>query len=126
MNIAFITLGCKVNSYETDAISDLFVKRGAKIVDINDQFDACIINTCSVTNQATAKSRKMIRSAIKHNPNAIIAVIGCYSQMAPKEIEAILGVDIVIGNKDKAEVVDLVFKKLKEQELINKVENILS
>ena len=68
----------------------------------------------------------MIRSAIKHNPNAIIAVIGCYSQMAPKEIEAIMGVDIVIGNKNKAEVVDLVYKKLKEQELINKVENILT
>ena len=126
MNVAFITLGCKVNSYETDAISDLFVKRGANIVDVNESFDACIINTCSVTNQATAKSRKMIRSAIKHNPNAIIAVIGCYSQMAPKEIEAIVGVDIVIGNKDKAEVVDLVYKKLKEQELINKVENILA
>ena len=126
MNVAFITLGCKVNSYETDAISDLFVKRGANIVDVNEKFDACIINTCSVTNQATAKSRKMIRSAIKHNPNAIIAVIGCYSQMAPKEIEAIMGVDIVIGNKNKAEVVDLVYKKLKEQELINKVENILT
>ena len=126
MNVAFITLGCKVNSYETDAISDLFVKRGAMIVDVNDHFDACIINTCSVTNQATAKSRKMIRSALKQNPNAIIAVIGCYSQMAPNEIKAITGVDIILGNKDKAEVVDLVYKKIKEQELIDKVQNILN
>ena len=81
MKIAFITLGCKVNSYETDAISDLFVKRGASIVSHTSKFDACIINTCSVTNQATAKSRKMIRMAKRSNPDAIIAVIGCYSQM---------------------------------------------
>lgn len=125
MKVAFITLGCKVNSYETDAICDLFVKRGADIVDIKDRFDACIINTCSVTNQATAKSRKMIRSAIKTNPNAIIAVMGCYSQMAPKEIEDILGVDIVVGNENKSEIVDLVYKKVKEAELINKVTDIL-
>lgn len=125
MKVAFITLGCKVNSYETDAICDLFVKRGAKIVDLKEEFDACIINTCSVTNQATAKSRKMIRSAIKSNPKAIIAVIGCYSQMAPKEIEKILGVDIVLGNENKADVVELVFKKVKETELVNRVTDIL-
>ena len=126
MQVAFITLGCKVNSYETDAISDLFVKRGAVVVDHKDYFDACIINTCSVTNQATAKSRKLIRSAIKTNPNAIIAVIGCYSQMAADEVMKIDGVDIVLGNKDKQEVVDLVFKKHKESEIINKVSNILN
>ena len=126
MRVAFITLGCKVNSYETDAISDLFVKRGAMIVDLKEEFDACIINTCSVTNQATAKSRKLIRSAIKSNPNAIIAVIGCYSQMAPKEVESIDGVDIILGNIDKASVVDLIYKKVKEKQLINKVENILN
>lgn len=126
MKVAFITLGCKVNTYETDAISDLFVKRGAMVVDSKEDYDACIINTCSVTNQATAKSRKMIRQAIKKNPNAIIAVIGCYSQMAAEEIEKILGVDIVIGNKNKSEVVDLVYKKIKNAELINQVTNILN
>lgn len=125
MKVAFITLGCKVNSYETDAISDLFVKRGAEVVDVKDKFDACIINTCSVTNQATAKSRKMIRSAIKSNPNAIIAVIGCYSQMAFKEVMDLDGVDIILGNENKASVVDLVFKKVKENELINRVTDIL-
>ena len=126
MKVAFITLGCKVNTYETDAISDLFVKRGAMVVDSKEDYDACIINTCSVTNQATAKSRKMIRQAIKHNPNAIVAVIGCYSQMAAEEIEKIDGVDIIIGNKNKSEVVDLVYKKVKKQQLINHVENILN
>ena len=126
MRAAFFTLGCKVNSYETDAISDLFSKRGAMVVSSKEEIDACIINTCSVTNQATAKSRKLIRSAIKANPNAIIAVMGCYSQMAKDEVAKIDGVDIVLGNIDKSEVVDLVFKKKKENELINKVSNILS
>ncbi len=126
MRVAFITLGCKVNSYETDAISDLFVKRGALVVSHKDEFDACIINTCSVTNQATAKSRKLIRSAIKSNTNAIIAVIGCYSQMASDEVMAIDGVDIILGNKDKKEVVELIYKKKKEMEIINKVSNILN
>lgn len=125
MKIAFITLGCKVNSYETDAISDLFVKRGDVIVDLEEDFDVCIINTCSVTNQATVKSRKMIRSAIKANPNAIICVMGCYSQMDSNGVSEIDGVDIVIGNENKSQIVDLVYKKTKEKELINKVTDIL-
>lgn len=124
MKIAFITLGCKVNSYETDAIIDLFVKRGASIVSHTSKFDACIINTCSVTNQATAKSRKMIRMAKRSNPDAIIAVIGCYSQMDQASVIE-LGVDIILGNIDKSSVVDLVYKVSLEKEFVNKVENIL-
>ena len=126
MRVAFITLGCKVNSYESDAIANMFLERGAQIVDSKDQFDACIINTCSVTNQATAKSRKLIRSAIRNNPNAIIAIIGCYSQMAKDEVLAIDGVDIVLGNINKQNVVDLVFNKAKNQAIISEVKNILN
>lgn len=126
MRVAFITLGCKVNSYESDAIANMFSERGAQIVDSKDQFDACIINTCSVTNQATAKSRKLIRSAIRNNPNAIIAIIGCYSQMAKDEVLAIDGVDIVLGNINKQNVVDLVFNKAKNQAIISEVKNILN
>lgn len=126
MRVAFITLGCKVNSYESDAIANMFSERGAQIVDSKDQFDACIINTCSVTNQATAKSRKLIRSAIRNNPNAIIAVIGCYSQMAKDEVLAIDGVDIVLGNINKQNVVDLVFNKAKNQAIISEVKDILN
>ena len=101
MRVAFITLGCKVNSYETDAISDLFSKRGAVVVSSKEEFDACIINTCSVTNQATAKSRKLIRSAIKANPNAIIAVMGCYSQMAKDEVaKATIPILFIHGDAD--------------------------
>lgn len=125
MRVAFITLGCKVNSYETDAISDLFLKRGAFVVSHLEEFDVCIINTCSVTNQATAKSRKLIRSAKRSNPNAIIAVIGCYSQMDSKAIEE-LGVDIILGNVDKASVVDLVYQCHAKRQMINNVKNILN
>ena len=124
LKVAFITLGCKVNSYESDAICDLFRKKGADIVKSDEAFDACIINTCSVTNQATAKSRKMIRFAIKNNPKAIIAVMGCYSQMIAKEISEIDGVDIILGNIDKASVVDLVINKIKDNNIVNKVEDI--
>ncbi len=125
MKVAFITLGCKVNSYESDAIADLFMQRGAIIVDNKAEFDACVINTCSVTNQATAKSRKLIRGAIKKNPSAIIAVIGCYSQMAAEEIKAIAGVDIILGNMDKQNVVDLICQKVKNQQVICEVKDIL-
>ena len=117
MKVAFITLGCKVNSYETDAISDLFKKRGAEIVSADDFYDVCIINTCSVTNQATAKSRKLIRSAKRKNNDALIAVIGCYSQMDMDAVKE-LDVDIVLGNIDKASVVDLVYKQLEKREMV--------
>ena len=124
MKVAFITLGCKVNSYETDAISDLFIKRGASVVSSEEEFDACIINTCSVTNQATAKSRKLIRSAKRKNPNAIIAVMGCYSQMDSQAVKE-LGVDIILGNIDKASVVDSVYKLQETKEIICNVKEIL-
>ena len=124
MKVAFITLGCKVNSYETDAISDLFKKRGAEIVSADDFYDVCIINTCSVTNQATAKSRKLIRSAKRKNNDALIAVIGCYSQMDMDAVKE-LDVDIVLGNIDKASVVDLVYKQLEKREMVLNVKNIL-
>ena len=124
MKVAFITLGCKVNSYETDAISDLFKKRGAEIVSADDFYDVCIINTCSVTNQATAKSRKLIRSAKRKNNDALIAVIGCYSQMDMDAVKE-LDVDIVLGNIDKASVVDLVYKQLEKREMVLNVKKIL-
>lgn len=108
MKIAFISLGCKVNNYEVDAIKDLFVQSGDEIVSSDEEFDACIINSCTVTNQASAKSRKMIRSAIRSNPNAIVAVMGCYSQVFSKELKEIEGLNIIIGNVNKANIVDLI------------------
>lgn len=98
--IAFVTLGCKVNIYESNALMNKFKEEGFDIVDSKDVADAYVINTCSVTNMADAKSRKMIRQCQRTNPDAVICVMGCYSQTNPeaKELE---GIDVLIGNKEK-------------------------
>ncbi|MFI3252055.1 MAG: tRNA (N(6)-L-threonylcarbamoyladenosine(37)-C(2))-methylthiotransferase MtaB [bacterium] len=125
MKVAFITLGCKVNIYETNAIQEMFVNNGHEIVKDDEYFDACIINTCSVTNTASAKSRKMIRYAIKQNPNAIIGVIGCYSESDSDEINTISGVDYIIGNEGKKDIVELISSGVKRNEALIKLKDIL-
>ena len=112
MKIAFITLGCKVNIYESNAIKEELTKRGHIIVSDDEDADCYIINTCSVTNMADAKSRKMIRKCIKANPDAIICAIGCYIQTSP-EAREIEGIDIVLGNGNKSTLVDLIEEKAK-------------
>jgi len=125
MKVSFITLGCKVNSYESDAISALFTAYGDEVINDIENSDCIIINTCTVTNQASAKSRKMIRGAIKKNPNAIIAVMGCYSQTFTEEVKAIKGVNFILGNVNKSEIVDLVHQEFDKNQTINKVKEIL-
>ena len=93
MKCGFITLGCKVNIYESNALKEELEKRGFTVIDAEDDCDVYVINTCSVTNMADAKSRKMIRKCIKMNPNAVICVMGCYAQTNP-EARTIDGVDI--------------------------------
>jgi len=124
MKIAFSTLGCKVNKYETESISELFLNDGFERVDFHEYSDVYIINTCTVTNSGDSKSRKTIRRAIKKNPEAVIAVMGCYSQMSPEDVSAIEGVDIVIGTKHREHLLDLVKKVLKERVKINEVTDI--
>lgn len=124
MKVAFYTLGCKVNAYETEVAISLFKKRGYEIVSFDSFSDIYIINTCSVTNNSDQKSRKIIRSANKHNPNAVVAVMGCYSQVKPKEVENIEGVSIVIGNKDKNKIVDIVEEYIKEHKKITRIYNL--
>nr|WP_072537241.1 tRNA (N(6)-L-threonylcarbamoyladenosine(37)-C(2))-methylthiotransferase MtaB [Anaerococcus mediterraneensis] len=99
------TLGCKVNQYESEAIEEIFEQRGFE----KSEKDANIyvINTCTVTNMSDRKSRQMISRARKDNPEAIIAVMGCYSQVKPEEVAKIEGVDIVLGSRNKEEVVEL-------------------
>lgn len=104
---AFYTLGCKVNQYETEAISEMFADKGYKIVPFNEKSDYYIINTCSVTAMSDRKSRQIIRRAGKLNPNALIAVMGCYSQTAPDEVLSIDGVNLVLGTKDRRSVLRL-------------------
>lgn len=117
MKAAFYTLGCKVNTYETEVNIELFKEKGYEIVPFTDKADVYIINTCSVTNQSDVKSRKMIREAVKRGEDAIVVVMGCYSQIKYLEAAAIPGVSIVIGTNNKTNILDLIeeYKKNKKQ-----------
>ena len=104
MKIAFHTLGCKVNQYETDALKENFKSKGHEIAEDESFADVYVINTCTVTSLADRKSRQYIRRAKKLNPQSIIAVTGCYAQVSPEEAASIDGVDFVIGNDDKMNI----------------------
>lgn len=123
--IAFHTLGCKVNFYDTEAIWQLFKNEGYEQVDFEAEADVYVVNTCSVTNTGDKKSRQMIRRAIRRNPEAVVAVTGCYAQTAPAEILDIPGVDIVIGTQDREKMVPLVQQFQQERQPINAVRNIM-
>ncbi|MBR4090195.1 MAG: tRNA (N(6)-L-threonylcarbamoyladenosine(37)-C(2))-methylthiotransferase MtaB [Mogibacterium sp.] len=114
MKVAFHTLGCKVNHYETEAIKEAFVSRGAEVVGEEEYADVYIINTCTVTNIADRKSRQFIRRVKRVNPDAIVAVTGCYAQVAAEEVAEMPEVDLVVGNGRKSEICGLVMRKLQE------------
>lgn len=122
---AFYTLGCKVNQYETEAMAELFADSGYEIKEFTEVADVYVINTCSVTNMGDRKSRQIIRRAKKLNPNAVIAVTGCYAQTAPDEVLAIDGVNLVLGTKDRKNIVTLV-EELNTESNINHVSDIMS
>lgn len=122
--VAFHTLGCKVNQYETEAMEELFEKSGYKIVDAEELADIYVINTCTVTNLSDRKSRQFIRKSKKTNKDSIIAVVGCYSQVSPQEVSSIDGVDVIIGTTERNRVVDLCEKAKASNEKINIVRNI--
>lgn len=123
-SVAFCTLGCKVNQYETQALTELFIKKGYDVLSFDKFSDVYVINTCTVTNMSDRKSRQMIRRAKHLNPDAIIAVVGCYSQVSPDEVEKIEGVNIVLGTNKKEELISLVDDALKNKK-IDKVGDIL-
>lgn len=103
--VAFHTLGCKLNFSETSTIARQLIAAGYDRVDFKESADVYIINTCSVTDQADATCRNIVRQALRANPNAFVAVIGCYAQLKPKEIASIEGVDIVLGANEKFNIV---------------------
>ncbi|MCU0440248.1 MAG: tRNA (N(6)-L-threonylcarbamoyladenosine(37)-C(2))-methylthiotransferase MtaB [Raineya sp.] len=105
--VAFYTLGCKLNYSETSSISRNFEERGFKKVDFNDSPDIFVINTCSVTDNADKKCKKIVKEARKISPNAFVSIIGCYAQLKPKEISEIEGVDAVLGAAEKFQLIDL-------------------
>jgi threonylcarbamoyladenosine tRNA methylthiotransferase MtaB len=123
--VAFYTLGCKVNQYETEVMVELFKKSGYNVVDFSQEADIYIINTCTVTNLGDRKSRQIIRRAKKVNPESIVAVVGCYSQVAPEEVEKIEGVNIVLGTKERTKIVDIVDKYTDDRVNVNLVSNIM-
>lgn len=110
--IAFYTLGCKVNQADTASMENLFLRSGHQLVSFDGESDVYIINTCVVTNTGQRKSRQTIHRAIRKNPNALIVVMGCYPQTAAEEVKAIAGVDMIIGNQDRAQIVQLVEERL--------------
>lgn len=122
--VAFHTLGCKVNQYETQAMTEKFTNNGYNIVEDTESADVYVINTCTVTNVGDKKSRQFIRKVKRINPEAIIAVVGCYSQTAPEEVAKIEGVNIIIGTNDRNKIVDLV-EECTIEDRINIVEDIM-
>ncbi|MCY1600828.1 tRNA (N(6)-L-threonylcarbamoyladenosine(37)-C(2))-methylthiotransferase MtaB [Staphylococcus pettenkoferi] len=123
--VAFHTLGCKVNHYETEAIWQLFKEADYDRVDFNTNADVFVINTCTVTNTGDKKSRQIIRRAIRQNPEAVVCVTGCYAQTSPAEIMDIPGVDVVVGTQDRTKLLDYIEQYKKEREPINGVGNIM-
>jgi threonylcarbamoyladenosine tRNA methylthiotransferase MtaB len=123
--VAFHTLGCKVNHYETEAIWQIFKQEGYERVDFEARSDVYIINTCTVTNTGDKKSRQVIRRAIRKNPDAVVCVTGCYAQTSPAEIMAIPGVDIVIGTQDRIKMLSYIEEYKKDRQPINAVGNIM-
>ena len=105
--VGLYTLGCKVSLYETEAIAESFEAAGYKVCPFDEVCDVYVINTCTVTAESDAKSRKYIRRAIRKNPDAVVIVIGCYSQRSPDEVAAIEGVSAVLGTQDKMKCVEI-------------------
>nr|WP_304286711.1 tRNA (N(6)-L-threonylcarbamoyladenosine(37)-C(2))-methylthiotransferase MtaB [Clostridium paraputrificum] len=125
MKVAFSTLGCRVNHYESEAMAEKFIREGYEVTEFTEVADVYVINTCTVTNMGDKKSRQIISRARRLNPDAIIAVVGCYSQIAPKEVSAIDGVDVVLGTRNKGDVVYYVNKSRDEQAAQIYVESVL-
>lgn len=122
--VAFTTLGCKVNAYDTEAVAELFRQHGYSIVGHDQPAEVYVINTCSVTNLGARKSRQAIRRAIRQNKDALVVAMGCYAQYAPDEVISIPGVSLVIGTHCRGEVVELVERALGASTPINAVQRI--
>ena len=117
MKVGICSLGCKVNIYESEFVANILKENNYEIVDFEDKADIYIINTCSVTNESDKKSRKMINRARKNNKDAIIIVMGCYSQLNADKIDA----DIILGNKDKSNIVKLIEEYKTKNNKITKI-----
>ncbi|WP_017414425.1 tRNA (N(6)-L-threonylcarbamoyladenosine(37)-C(2))-methylthiotransferase MtaB [Clostridium tunisiense] len=125
MKVAFATLGCRVNVYESEAMTEKFIKEGYEVAAFDEFSDVYVINTCTVTNMGDKKSRQMISRARRKNPEAIVAVVGCYSQIASEEISQIPGVDVVLGSRNKGDIVYWVNRAREERKQVVEVSDVL-
>lgn len=123
--VAFHTLGCKVNHYETEGIWRMFMDKGYERVDFDRSSDVYVINTCTVTNSGDKKSRQIIRRAVRKNPEAIICVTGCYAQTSPGEVLEIPGVDVVVGTQDRKNIFKYIEEHKQTRLPVNGVSNIM-
>lgn len=106
--VAFCTLGCKVNQYETNAMIEQFMKKGYEIVKFEEKADIYIINTCTVTNMADRKSRQMLRRVKEMNPDGLVVACGCYAQVAKEELEKIKEIDLIYGTNEKNKIAEYI------------------
>lgn len=115
-SVCFVTLGCKVNQTESEALGQLFRNNGYHVVSSTEKADVVVVNTCTVTNTGGAKSRQTIRRMVKAHPDAFVVVMGCYAQTAPGEILGIAGVDLVLGTQDRGKILELIDQVKQEQQ----------
>ena len=116
--VAFYTLGCKLNYSETSTLGRLFSNAGFDTVDFTDTPDVYVINTCSVTDNADKKCKKVVKEALKVSPNAYVTIVGCYAQLKPKEISEIPGVDMVLGAAEKFQIIDYITDLTKKEKAV--------
>ena len=124
--VSIFTLGCKVNQYETEAMKEAFQSSGYEVIPFEEPSDVYVINTCTVTHMSDRKSRQMIRRTKKINPEAIVAVVGCYAQAAKEEIEAIEEVDLILGTNGRAHIVEIVEEYRQNRVPMNFVDDIMA
>lgn len=122
--VAFYTLGCKLNFSETSSIGRLFTDAGYSVVEFTEGADVYVINTCSVTEHADKKCRKVVKEALKYSPNAYVTIVGCYAQLKPQEIAEIEGVDMVLGAAEKFRIVEFISDLTKQPKAIVHQQNI--
>ena len=128
--VKFITLGCKVNQYETNALAQKFLEKGYKVIEEEkeqneEKPDICIINTCTVTNMSDRKSRQMLRREKENNKNVIVVAVGCYAQVAKNELNKIPEIDLVLGNNEKVDIVKYVEDYINENENNIEIEDVM-
>lgn len=126
MKVAFLTLGCKVNQYETNGMIQKFKKAGFEICDFDKKADIYVVNTCTVTNMSDRKSRQMLRQAKKNNKDALVVACGCYVQVAKNEVEKIPEIDLCIGTNEKVNIIEIVQDYLKNNNKLDVIEDVFA